>query len=320
MPTPTRFRRGVFAGASTAQGAGGRAAGILPAALLAGWFVVCLGCRTGGPLFEPSEYRPTSHRVPQINPDLLRPFQPSNERDWSPDQAVLSTAEFHDSRVTVRNIRHMTYRSLDDYDVAHYDKTFDLNHLDRVDFIVVPFNDIPSVAHTMLSFGFAGRDYLGVSVEIRKKRGDSYNPVKGVLRQYEIMYVIADERDLILRRVMHDMAGVYVYRLRMTPEQQRALLVDVLRRANKLTVAPEFYDTLTNNCTTNIRDHINRTIPGAIPPDYRILLPGLSDQLAYERGLLDTDSTFARTKADARVNYLAYLHRDDPEFSVKIRQ
>jgi hypothetical protein len=172
----------------------------------------------------------------------------------------------------------------------------------------------------MLSFGFEDRDYLGVSVEIRKEKGEKYAPLKGVLRQFELMYVVADERDLLLRRVMLDLSDVYLHRARATREEVRALFLDVMQRLNKLADEPEFYNTLTNNCTTNIRSHINRLSPARVPYDYRVLLPGNSDKLAYDLGLLKTATSFEQTRARARINYLAYLYRDDAEFSQKIRQ
>lgn len=256
----------------------------------------------------------------QLNPDLIKTVKPSNDRDWSPDQAVLPRAEFYGDHVTIRNIRHIAYRTINDYDVRHYDRTFDLNKLTSVDFIVVPFNDTPGIAHTMLSFGFEDRDYVGLSVEIRKERGEKYGPLKGFFRQYELMYVLADERDLIQKNAIHWLCDVYVYRTVATPEQGRRLLVDVLNRVNKLADQPEFYDTLANNCTTNLRDHINRCFPDRVPYDYRILLPGYSDKMAYDLGLLANDRSFEELRRRARVNYQANLYRDDHEFSAKIRR
>jgi len=256
----------------------------------------------------------------QINPDLVKMLKPSNDRDWAPDQAVLPSAEFHGERVTVHNIRNCKYFSAKDYLVRHYDKTYDLNDLETVDFIVAPFPEIPSLAHTMLSFGFAGGEYLAVSVEIRKERGESFAPWKGFLRQYELMYVVGDERDLVALRTNHRLEDVYIYRARATPEQARELLMDVMRRVNELAESPEFYHTLANNCTTNIRRHINHLAADRVPYDYRVLLPGYSDRLAYDLGLLETDDSFEATKRRARVNYRAYLYRDDPQFSAKIRR
>ncbi|MFZ5832759.1 MAG: DUF4105 domain-containing protein [Planctomycetota bacterium] len=254
------------------------------------------------------------------SPDAAGPFRPSNNRIWAKDQQVLPRAEFRGNLVTVRNIRSAEYRSVDDFDVAYYDKTFDIDRLTSVDFIVVPFNDIPGIAHTMLSFGFEDQEFLGVSVEIRKEEGESYSPVRGFFNQYELMYVAADERDLILKNTNHWLCDVYLYRTTATPEKARRLFLDVTDRMNKLAVQPEFYNTVSNNCTTNIRDHINRCFPNRIPYDYRVLLPGYSDELAYDLGLIEADGSYEETRLKARVNYQAYLHREAADFSRKIRQ
>jgi hypothetical protein len=256
----------------------------------------------------------------EVNPDLTKTLAPSNDRDWSPDQAVLAWAEFRGNQVTLHNIRNCTYRTREDYDVAHYDKTLDLDKLTSVDFVVVPFNDMPEIAHTALSFGFDDKDYVVVSVEIRRERGEAYHALKGFFRQYELMYAVVDERDFVLLNAVQYMSDVYVHRTRATPQQAQALFVDVMRRVNTLVTQPEFYDTLANNCTTNIRDHINHVFPNRVPYDYRVVLPGYSDRLAYDLGLLATDASFEQTRLHNRVNYQAYLHREAPDFSVKIRR
>jgi hypothetical protein len=186
--------------------------------------------------------------------------------------------------------------------------------------IIVPFADMPQIAHVMLSFGFANDEYVAVSVEIRKEKGEQYSPVAGFLRKYELMYVVGDERDLIQLRTIYRLDDVYVYRTRATPEQARLLFADMLRRANKLTKEPEFYNTLTNNCTTNVVDHINKLWPNRIAYNLQLLLPGYSDRVAFELGLLDTDKSFEETRAAARVNALAYEFRNSRRFSAQIRQ
>jgi hypothetical protein len=282
--------------------------------------VVLTGCAPIMSTLQPALPDEPLLPTPELNGDLFKAIAPSNQRDWRPDQAQMATVAFHGNQVTIHNIRHATYRSVDDCTVKYYDKTFDLGKLTSVDFIMVPFNEMPSLAHTMISFGFEGRDYVGVSVETRKERGQTYGALKGFLRQYELIYVIADEEDLILRRVLFDQSDVYLYPTRATPAQARSLWMDVMRRVNKLSRQPEFYNTLTNNCTTNIRNHINHLVPNEVPYDYRVLLPGDSDKLAYDLGLLKTDASFEQTRLRARVNYLAYVHREDPDFSAKIRQ
>jgi len=250
---------------------------------------------------------------------MTKLLTPSHDRDWSPDLAVLPYADVGDDHVIVRNIRNCAFESDDDYVVNHYDKRFDLRQLRTVDFIIVPFKESPSLAHTMLSFGFADGEHLVVSAEARLEKGEEYSPILGELRQYELMYVVADERDAILRRTKHRGAEVYVYRTIATPEQSRDLFVDMMRRVNQLAEVPEFYDTLTNNCTTNIVRHLNRLRPGRVPYDLRVLLPGFSDGLAYELGLIDTSLPFEEARRRARVTDVANRSADSPNFSSRIR-
>ncbi|MGW8257484.1 MAG: Lnb N-terminal periplasmic domain-containing protein [Thermoguttaceae bacterium] len=256
----------------------------------------------------------------KLDEDLFKWVKPSNDRQWSPGQQVLPSADINGDQVAVHNIRSCHYRTYDDFDTFYYDKTFDLSKLTSVDMIVVPFNDIPSIAHTMLSFGFADEDYLAVSVEIRKEKGEKDSPIKGFFRQYELIYVLADERDVIPKNANQYPSEVYLYRSTATPQQARELFVDVMKRVNKLMDEPEFYNTLSNNCTTNIRDHINHLKADRVPYDYRILLPGYSDSLAYDLGLIVNHGSFQQTKTRAQINYQAYLYRNDADFSQKIRR
>lgn len=282
--------------------------------------LIAVGCNSVPTTVEPASTQEALFPTLKLNGDLLKSLKPSNDRDWTPEQAVLAYADIEGNRVTVHNIRDCRWRTLDDFTLAHYDKTFDLDKLTSVDFIVVPFNETPSLGHTMLSFGFNDEDYLAVSVEIRKERGEAYSPIKGFFQQYGLMYVVASERDVIQRRVNCDLSDVYLYHATATPEQARELFLDVMQRTNKLLREPEFYDTLTNNCTTNIRNHINHLKPNEIPYDYRVLLPGYSDRLAYDLGLIERHGSYEETRLRARVNYQAYLHRDDPQFSQSIRR
>ncbi len=252
----------------------------------------------------------------QIDKTIL----PENARNWAPDQVLLPRAEFRGEQVTIYNIRNNEHLSANEYIVRHYDKTFDLNQVRTVDFIVAPFKKTPAIAHTMLSFGFGNGDYLGVSVEIRKEQGEDYGAVKGFFRQYEIMYVIAEERDLLGLSAVQRQDDVYLHRTRATPEQARAIFEDVLRRANQLRERPEFYNTLTNNCTNNLARHVNALHPGAVPFSWQLVLPGYSDRLAHELGLLATDLPFDAARREALITPLAIAHRNDADFSQQIRR
>lgn len=243
----------------------------------------------------------------------------SNNRDWRPDLAILSTATFDQNHVTIHNVRNCRYRTEDDYDVRHYDLDFELPEVQSVDFIIVPFNDKPLLAHTMLSFGLADGQYFSISVEGRLEQGEDYSLRGGAGDEFELVYVIADERDVIPLRVDVRKVDVHLYPGKATPEQCQNLLVDMLQRSNKLSREPEFYDVLTNNCTTNLVRHVNQLRPGKIPPDWRVLLPGRSDELAYQLGLLNIPGSFEVAKVTSKINSLAALYRGDPDFSRRIR-
>jgi len=258
--------------------------------------------------------------VVELPKGVVEAAKPSNDRDWSPDQAVLPYAELHGDSVTVHNIRNCTYRTAEDYTVDHYDKTYDLTKIKTLDFVVTPFLNTPSLAHLAMSFGFEDDEYLGVSVEIRKEKGEQYAPLKGVLRQFELMYVVADERDLIRLCTDHYLNGVYVYRAKATPAEVRAIFVDVMTRTNDLALHPEFYNTFTNNCTTNIVKHLNRGSRFHVPYGKGVLLPGYFDRTAYNLGLIDNDVSFEQLKLRSRVNRRVYAHADDPGFSAAIRR
>ena len=245
--------------------------------------------------------------------------QPSNDRVWVANQAVLPSAEFDDNLVHVRNIRNTTYRSTTDYTPAYYDKTFDLDKLTSVWYIVEPFSNWKGAAHTFLSFGFDDDEYLAISVEIRKEEGEGFSAFKGLFKQYEVIYVIADERDVITVRTNHRRDDVFLYPIKTTREKIRDMFVAMLERANRLRAEPEFYNTLTNTCTTNIVNHVNALSPNRVPFSYKILLPGYSDQLAYDLGLIDTDLPFEAARERFRINDRAERYADSADFSVRIR-
>ena len=245
--------------------------------------------------------------------------KPSNDRNWATDQAVLATADIEGKNITIHNIRNFTYRSVSDFTPGYYDKTFKLADLESVWYVVEPFSG-HGLAHTFLSFGFAGGDYVAVSVEIRKEKGEAFSPLKGLLRNYELMYVIADERDVIQLRSNFRNDQVYLYPVKTTPERKKTLFLDMLSRANKLAAKPEFYNSLFNTCTTNIVKHVNSIRPGRVPFNIAILFPDYSDHLAYDLGLFDTKLPWNEVRAHFNINERARAYADDPEFSIRIRE
>jgi hypothetical protein len=245
-------------------------------------------------------------------------LQPSNDRDWQPDVALLPYAEINGSKITVHNIRNCDYRSETDFDVRHYDKTFDLDRLRAADLFMVYWGS-PHMAHTMVSFGFEGGDYLCFSIETRKEKGEGYSAVKGLFRQFELTYVVADERDVVrLRTNYRQGEEAYLYRLRGSSEQARRFFLDYVHRMNSLRQRPKWYSAVTDNCTTGIRTQ--RAAGERAPWDWRILINGHADTLLYERAAIATNLPLAALKERAHINQRARAADKDADFSTRIRK
>ncbi len=247
--------------------------------------------------------------------------QPSNDRLWKEEHAVMPYAEFEGNQVHVRNIRDFTYKSAEDFTPAYYDRTFDLNKIESVWFVLSPF--IPGwrgPAHSFVSFGFADSQYVAISVEARKEPGESYSIVKGLFNTYELLYVIGDERDLIGLRAVYWDDPVFVYPIRSTKARARAIFVDMLQRANQLREFAEFYNTLSSNCTTNIYDHVKKLDPEKWSFSWKLLLPGYTDELIHEKGVIDSPLSVADAREQFQVNDRAKKWIDSPHFSLGIRE
>lgn len=243
--------------------------------------------------------------------------RPSNDRDWSPNERVLPYAEFSGDQVLVHNVRNTVYRTAEDFTPAYDDRTYDLRRLRGVWFGVVPFSGWRGVAHTFLSFEFAG-EFVVISVEARKERGETYHFAKGLFRRFELFYVVADEHDAIRLRTNYRGDAVYLYPIKTTPERARALFTAMLERANALRERPVFYNTLTRNCTNTIARHVNSLVPGRVPFSFKVIFPGYSDRLAYDLGLIATDLPYDSIRAHFLITERARA-ATDTGFSRQIR-
>ncbi len=177
---------------------------------------------------------------------------PSNERDWQPDVATLAFADIHGDRVIVHNVRNAEYRTETDYTVRLEDRALDLSKLRSLDLFLVHWGS-PLIAHTIMSWGFEGDRYLAISIETRKEKGEQYSALRGFFRQYELVFVVADERDVVRLRTNVRGEDVHVYRLDAPPADARALLLRYLEEVNQLRERPQWYNALTDNCTTAIQ-------------------------------------------------------------------
>jgi hypothetical protein len=246
--------------------------------------------------------------------------RPSNQRDWTADNDRLARAEFHGDRVRIHNVRNARYQSPQNYQVRWEERGYDLRTLRRAWFLVEPFSrDWRGPAHTLVSFEFSDGRFLAISAEIRKERGEVFSPIKGLLRRFEIIYVVADERDVIQLRTRYRRDPVYLYPVRAEPERVRAIFVDMLQRANQLADHPEWYNTLTNTCTTSLVRHMNRFAQRKVGFSWKVMFPGYSDRLAYDLGVIDSDLSFAETRERYHINALADRAGDAEDFSLRIR-
>jgi hypothetical protein len=252
--------------------------------------------------------------------------KPTNDKPWCPDTAVLPdiTITPDGEHVAIRNIRNFHYRSSQDFDADYYDRTFALADLHSLDFFVEPFSMSRRTkrewgkAHTFVSFGI-GDEHVAISIEVRRITGQRYHPISALFRTFELIYVIAAERDVVRLRSNIRRDAVYLYPIETTPAKLRALFMNMVTRAKTLATEPEFYNTLTNTCTTNLVAHVNTIAPRRIPLRPQILLPGYCHKLIYDLGLIKTNLSYVDTHALAHINERALAHDENPEFSKAIR-
>ncbi len=246
-------------------------------------------------------------------------IKPSNERDWQPEVARLAYATIDGDLVTVHNIRNFDYRTETDFTPAYYDRTYDLKKLDSGDLIAVYWMG-PAIAHLFLSFGF-GDDHLAISIEARKEKGEGYSSAKGFFRQYELYYVVADERDVVRVRTNYRKdppEDVYVYPLRVPRENMRRIFLEYMRKLNGLREHPEFYNTLTTNCTTAILMN-TRVNQESLPLSWKVIVSGYAPAYVYESGRIDRSLPFEELQRRSLVNAAGQAADQAPDFSRRIR-
>lgn len=265
---------------------------------------------------------------PRLRPVTILPFAvvlgwwlaipASNDRDWTPDVARLPRAEIEGSKVTVHNLRNFTYRGETDFTENWETRTLDLDLLTGID-IFLCFWGPTLYCHTIMSWQFSDGQHLAVSIETRKEKGEEYSAVLGFFRQFELYYVVADERDVIGLRTNCRGEDVYLYRLRREPGGPRALLLQYLATINSLVDEPRWYNALTENCTTSIFHNIRAVAPDR-PWDWRLLANGYLPELGYERGAINTTLPLENLKKQSFISERAKKAGVHPDFSELIRE
>lgn len=245
-------------------------------------------------------------------------LRPSHDRDWRADVAVMPRAIIDGDRVRITGVRNFQYRQLDDFTPQYENREVELSHLTGIDFYISYWVPGP-VAHTFLSFVFDNAPPLSISIEARPEADEGYSPIGSLFKEFELIYVVGSERDLVRVRTNFREEDVFLYRLRTSPEMARKLFLVYLERINELADRPEFYHLLSNSCTINIVRYAGVVGGNPLEFDIRHYLNGWSDRFLYRSGRLDTSLSFERLRKRAFINMLARAADQDPEFSERIR-
>jgi hypothetical protein len=246
---------------------------------------------------------------------------PRDDRTWIPEQERAPQVAFDGDLVRITNVRSFRYTARREFTPRYLDRTYDLRKLQSVDYVITAYNlSFRGPAHTFVTFGFADSQFVSISVEARREPGEAFGLFAGMFRNYEMLYIVGDEPDVIGQRAAFDASLVYLYPIRARKDKIRAVFVSMLERANQLRDQPEFYNTVLNNCTSNVIDHVNEVEPGTIPKGWRTLLPGYTDELGIRLGLIDTKLDIDKARAQYMINGRVRKHLNDSLFSFRIRE
>jgi hypothetical protein len=247
-------------------------------------------------------------------------LEPSNDGNWQPDAARTAWAEMDGDRVTIHNLRNCDYRTETLYSNCWGDRTVSLSQIRAADFFLINWG-LRWASHPIVSFQFGDNLHIAFSIEARYKAGQSYSPILGFFRQYGLMFVAADERDVIrLRSNYRKDEEVYMYRVRVEPEIARAMFLTYVAYLNKLKDQPEWYNALTRNCTTTLDKQLAVAVADRKPWSYRLIVNGTLDELLYDRGRLVTGGLpFPELKAREHINEAARAANQSTDFSARIR-
>ncbi len=252
---------------------------------------------------------------------LLR--APSNDRDWNPSCARPPYAEFlTPDRVKIHDIRDFRYRTETDFDVRYLDMEYEIAAIRHMDYMVVHWDGMEAIAHSMLSFEFNDRRHLTFSIETRTDRKDQFGALPGLYKQFELIFIAGTEEDLIGLRTNYRHEDVYLYRTTLSAEDAQTLFRSLLSRMNRLKEHPEFYNTITKNCLTALIPSVKELNPSFIG-DLRLLFNGYSDLRAFESGTLvaEKNESFQHLKQRSYVNpKVDGLSEIPPDFSERIRK
>jgi hypothetical protein len=243
---------------------------------------------------------------------------PTNDHDWSDDVAQITTGTVEGARVTLHNVRNFDWRSQTDYTQRWETRSYDLDHLRTVDMIMSYWNR-PGIAHMLISFGFEDGAQVVFSVEIRRQKSQAFSEIGGFFKEFELSIIAADERDVVRLRTNVRGEDDYLYRLQLSQQAMRLLLLGYVGEANSLVDSPRFYNTITVNCTTLVYQMMKRIV-GRLPLDYRLLFSGYLPEYVYRVGGLDRRYSLEQLRERGRITERAKKSDRDESFSADIRR
>ncbi|WP_323776671.1 DUF4105 domain-containing protein [Leisingera sp.] len=293
--------------------------GTIPRGLLAGGFTL-LGLAVIAGLLRRRALRALTTFTLALAAVILwwSTLAPPSERNWSPDVARQVTGQVDGDMLTLTDVRNFSWQTPEAYSERWETRSYDLTALDTVD-LFMSYWAGPQMAHMIVSFGFDNGDHIAWSVEVRRQSGGGFSPIADLFKTNTLVILAADERDVIGTRTNARGEDVQLFRIGVSPETARALLLQYVDAANSLAVRPEWYNSLTTNCTTVVMTMI-RAFADEVPLDWRVLANGYLPDYAWEQGVLDQTRTIGELRALGSISPIARAHGVTPDYSAVIRQ
>jgi hypothetical protein len=250
---------------------------------------------------------------------LVVAFRPSHERDWEIGQENLPKIEANEKEITIDNFRNFNWKEGGEVDKNYETRKFQLDQLEDIDIFISHFDDFEGMAHIFLSFGFSDGEQVVVSAETRREQDEDFSPVLGLARQFEFLYVVGSEKDIIgLRTDLRD-ERVYLYPSTVAPETAQKIFLEIAKDVNKIHEKPRMYNTLTRNCTNELTRKVEKVSDANFPLTWKTVLPGYFDEVLFEMNLLETDVSFKETKKRSLINNQS-VNRHDENFEESLRK
>ncbi|MDP3988726.1 MAG: DUF4105 domain-containing protein [bacterium] len=245
--------------------------------------------------------------------------QPSNRGPWAIEHAVAPYATFEGERITIHNVRTFDYYSTKSHRIRYESRVYDLSKLKHMDYILEDFMQGNNTGHVFISFGFENGIYIAFSIEARRRPGQEFSAYVGLLKRYELIYIASDEHDVLKLRAVHRNDDVRVYPIKATTEDARRVFISIIERMNKLRTNPEFYNSISNACGTNLFAHLRLIYPKLSLRRFPAIFLVTSDAYLLTQGVFDTDLSIHEARSHFLVNKKAHEHKDEEDFSLRIR-